>query len=68
MAGIVTQNLPHSQEFTVDIGIEEIISKIVDGTATPEEEVKLDHLASRRTRMMRRGFSARHQGSRRIAA
>jgi len=50
---IMTHTTP-SEEFTIDLAMEDILSKVAAGTASSDEKTELAQLSARRARLMRR--------------
>ncbi len=57
----------HSAEFDVDVNIDDLIGRIVDGKGTPADRTRLEELIAQRSRLMRRDSSATHTYRRRYA-
>lgn len=56
----------HSTEFEIDLSVEDLLDKLIQGQITPKEEAKYNQLLAQRSRMMKPSFPIRNR--RRIAA
>ncbi|MEO8722149.1 MAG: hypothetical protein ABI395_01320 [Sphingobium sp.] len=56
----------HSMEFEIDLSVEDLLDKLIQGQITPPEVARYNQLLAQRSRMMRPTLPSR--GRRRVAA